>query len=574
MTYRNKLDTNCVASTANGGEAGAPEMDWVYPGEGFGEKDPSLFLDSLGDGDVSIERRSLLGISDMAKRVNLDGMIPREDFEIREAETAIDLFQDFPITHLLPESPYLKLIRKPDFQRETNHWSPEQIATLIASFLDSEVIPSLILWKSPVFIFVLDGGHRLSALRAWIEDDYGDRQISLNFYGNEIPKDQKRIAARTRKLIEERVGRFTTLKNLVGSKTPGIETKRANILFTRSLKLQWVEGNADVAETSFFKINSQGTPLDDLETMLIRNRRKPIAISARAILRAGTGNAYWSSFALDKKAAVETLSKQLYENFFEPEFDTPLKTLDVPLGGSVSPVEALGLLIEYLIIAGTKQTGGAKPIDKYDDDGIGDETTEILNRALVIVSRMTGNTAGSMGLHPAVYFYNERGKYSRFLFLGMASLIAEKLRNNDDDYFKKFTRARKNMELFLIDNKSLIGSLTQNMAKGNRISKMRDLFAFLVAESDVKVVHIEDVITHLGVRIIDGGTTKFSDDDKSQIFISKALSGALTCTVCGGKLDPNKSVSYDHITRVSEGGTGHPANGDLVHPYCNTGIRN
>jgi hypothetical protein len=237
-----------------------------------------------------------------------------------------------------------------------------------------------------------------------------------------------------------------TLKDLVGNKKPGIETKRANTLFTRSLTLQWVQGSADVAETSFFKINSQGTPLDDVETMLIRNRRKPIAISARAILRAGTGNAYWSSMADQKKLVVGDLSKNLYSCFFEPENDVPLKTLDVPLGGSVSPVDALGLLIEYLTIAGTTQAHGIKLIDKYEDDKVGDETIDVLKDALTIVERMTGNSAGSLGLHPAVYFYNERGKYSRFLFLGMASLIAEKLRNNDDGYFKKFTASRKNME--------------------------------------------------------------------------------------------------------------------------------
>jgi hypothetical protein len=102
--------------------------------------------------------------------------------------------------------------------------------------------------------------------------------------------------------------------------------------------------------------------LDDIEIMLIRNRRKPIAISARAILRAGTGNIYWSAFSPDKKVAVQDLSKKLYDNFFEPEMDTPLKTLDVPFGGSVSPVDALGLLIEYLIIAGIEQTGPVKTI--------------------------------------------------------------------------------------------------------------------------------------------------------------------------------------------------------------------
>ena len=329
-------------------------------------------------------------------------------------------------------------------------------------------------------------------------DDYGDRNLSLEFYGNEVSKDQKQIAARTRKLIEERVGRYTTLKSLVGTKTPGVETKRANTLFTRSLTLQWVQGSADVAETSFFKINSQGTPLDDVETMLIRNRRKPIAIGARAILRAGTGNAYWSSFEESKKAAVEDQAKKLYSSFFEPEIDMPLKTLDVPLGGSVSPVDALGLLIEYLTIAGTTQTGGAKSIDKYDNDTDGEETRRVLKIALLIIEKMTGDSSGSLGLHPAVFFYNERGKYSRFLFLGMASLIAEKLRNNDDGYFKKFTYSRKNLEKFLMDNKSLIGILLQNMGKGNRVSKMRDLFAFLISKSAARLVTPEDAIAHLG----------------------------------------------------------------------------
>ena len=58
--------------------------------------------------------------------------------------------------------------------------------TFVASFLDNEVIPSLILWKAPAYMFVIDGGHRLSALRAWMEDDYGDKAISLAFYGGEI----------------------------------------------------------------------------------------------------------------------------------------------------------------------------------------------------------------------------------------------------------------------------------------------------------------------------------------------------------------------------------------------------
>lgn len=110
----------------------------------------------------------------MPAHVTLDAMISREDFAWEGEEFVLDLFPGLPIANLGSNSPILKLLRKPDFQRETNHWSPEQIATFIASFLDNEVIPSLILWKSPSFIFVIDGGHRLSALRAWMENDYGD----------------------------------------------------------------------------------------------------------------------------------------------------------------------------------------------------------------------------------------------------------------------------------------------------------------------------------------------------------------------------------------------------------------
>ena len=145
-------------------------------------------------------------------------------------------------------------MRKPDFQRETNHWNPEQLATLIESFVDNEVIPSLIFWKAERYIFVIDGAHRLSALRAWIEDDYGDKHLSKEFYKKEIPKKQTEIAERARRLVEKRVGRYTDLRAQVDSKNADVTVvKRANVLFTRALPLQWIlPANAAAAETSFF----------------------------------------------------------------------------------------------------------------------------------------------------------------------------------------------------------------------------------------------------------------------------------------------------------------------------------
>ncbi|MGA3161225.1 MAG: DUF262 domain-containing protein [Terracidiphilus sp.] len=517
----------------------------------------------------------------MAKRVDLDAMIPREDFAIEQQPYTLDLMSDFPIRHLEMEAPVRKLLRKPDFQRETNHWTPEQVATFIESFVDSEVIPSLILWKAPRYIFVIDGGHRLSALRAWMENDYGDQKISQEFYKSEISVVQKERAIRTRKLVEERVGRYTDLiKSVDSSSVPEKNRTRAQVLATRALALQWITGDAKVAESSFFKINSQGTPLDDTEKLLISNRHKPIAISARAILRAGTGHKYWSAFTPEYIKRIENVTSAFHEKIFKPEATEPLKTLELPLGGSVSPVDALGLLIDFLTISGTRDKNG-KAIDKYEDDKDGSLTVSVLKNGLQVLNRMAGNQAASLGLHPAVYFYNERGKYSRFLFLGMTAVIQEKLRNNDSGFFKDFTTARRRLEQFLVDNKSLIGIILQNLSKGQRVPKMKDLFEFLVAElkDPKKEIKLEDAIARLGLRgrILDVNviqtTPHISDDTKSMVYVKEAIQNALRCPVCGGLLDPNKSVSYDHIEPKRKGGTGDPTNVQLAHPYCNTGYK-
>ena len=69
-------------------------------------------------------------------------------------------------------------------------------------------------------------------------------------------------------------------------------------------------------------------------------------------------------------------------------------------------------------------------------------------------------------------------------------------------------------------------------------------------------------------------TEKFSDNTKSAAFIRNALKSALKCPICDGYLDPIRSVSYDHIIRVQDGGMGSSGNCDLTHPYCNQSVKN
>jgi len=162
----------------------------------------------------------------------------------------------------------------------------------------------------------------------------------------------------------------------------------------------------------------------------------------------------------------------------------------------------------------------------------------------------------------------------------MVTLIADKLRNNDGLFFKKFTRVRKLVEKFLIENKAIITMSLQNMSKTERTPKMRDLFDFLVGKyQDNEQVQPEDAIAQMGFqgRILDvrtmAMTSHISDDTKSLLFVKEAINSALKCPLCGGLLDPTKSVSYDHITPVRDGGMGDVTNTQLAHPYCNTGFK-
>ncbi len=520
--------------------------------------------------------------AEMVRRVNLDAMIRREDFARAIVdEAAPESIRELKLSDLLPQAPIRRLLRKPDFQRETNHWKPEQVVKLLKSFIDGDVIPAIILWRSTNYVFVIDGAHRLSALCAWISDDYGQGITSKNFYGGDVLKEQAAIGRSTQRLVNDEIGSFSSLNDLVGGRMEGNAARRAAGMFIRPIYLQQVIGTPKVAEDSFFAINSQGTPLDETEKLLIKARNKPVAIGARAIVRSGTGHVYWSAFSQANQLLVVDLATQIHNVLFDPQISRPLKTLNVPLGGSSSPVDALAVLIDFLTVANNKSSDKYDDPLNYSDDISGENTIAVLQKALKIANRITGNSSESLGLHPAVYFMTEQGKHSRFLFLGIIAIISEKLRNNDDAWFLKFTKARKKIEDFLIQNKSLIGVVLQNLSKPSRIPKMRDMFNFLVGEvGSGRELNPQSLVTHLGLtaRIYDvtlhPTSQDFSEDTRSMIFYREAIKKEHVCSICDGLIDVGKSVSYDHIVPKRDGGIGLPGNGQMVHPYCNTGVKN
>lgn len=518
--------------------------------------------------------------------VNLDAMIPRADFALQDKDnnTSYEKFQSILIRDLIPGGLIRPLLRKPDFQRETNHWVPEQVKSLLECYVNGDLIPSVIVWKSPSSLFVIDGGHRLSAITAWVEDDYGDGPISRRFFGNAISREQIKAAEKTRALISASIGSWkhvqTTLDNHA---LPESDRRKISTIVSRGIPVQWVEGNVEKAESSFFKINTKGTPLDDIEELLLSNRKKPIAIASRAVIRAGMGHRYWSKFPAPTCNEIEQLAKQIHNILFQPEVDTPIKTLDLPLGGSSGVRAALQVLIEFMLTANRDQMGIPKHLKDQPDDEDGSATKVTLTNAYALSCRMTGNERGSLGLHPAIYFYGPTGRHLTPMFLGISVLLSRKLINNDKAFFDKFSKVRAKLEHILINQKDLIATVLQKTISKYRIGKYAELIEGLISElyenPEVEVTD-ERIVLLAGLtgRIITGvqspGGQHFSEDTKSAVFISTALKSAVKCPICGGYLDTAKSISYDHIEESATGGKSNTANCQLTHPYCNQTTKN
>lgn len=136
----------------------------------------------------------------MANPVNLDALIPREDFEVTTDANPARLVDTIAIRELEGSAFFYNTLRKPDFQRETADWEPKKVCEFVLSFLEGDLIPAIILWNSGSNNFVIDGAHRLSALVAWVNDDYGDKKISRDFFEDRIPDEQVDVAEQTRKL--------------------------------------------------------------------------------------------------------------------------------------------------------------------------------------------------------------------------------------------------------------------------------------------------------------------------------------------------------------------------------------
>lgn len=515
------------------------------------------------------------------KKVNLDAFIIREDFEAIDSQNPGKTKSDISIEDIKTDSFFFPHVRKPDFQRETNEWDADKIVSFLESFVSGDLIPAVILWRSPAgFLFVIDGSHRLSSLSAWINDDYGDNSISKKFYDGIIPDEQIEIAEKTRKLVNSKIGSYTDFKLALTNpeKVKAEIVQRAKNLGPLAIQLQWIEGNAEKAENSFFKINQQAAPLNQTEIKLLKFRNKPNSIAARAIIRSGKGHKYWSAFSSENQEKIQEIAKEINEILFKPSLKTPIKTLDIPIGGKLSSAQSLSLVLDFINIC-----NNVIDPENLVNDEIGKETINFLTNARKVSRIINSIHPSSLGLHPIVYFYSKEGRHKIASFYAIIDLI---LKLNSNEKIKQFIDVRKEFEQLIIEYDYLIQQINRKyrsaLVSYKHISNfLLKTIKLLVEKKDIDIC-IKEILkdnnfNYLTVQdnkqIFEKNNNSFSSDTKSAVYIREVIENAPKCKICGGLIHSN-SISIDHIQRKSEGGSGNLNNGQIAHPYCNTTLKN
>jgi hypothetical protein len=517
--------------------------------------------------------------------VNLDALIPREDFATDTDRPTGTLDATIGIHHLANSTFFVGGLRKPDFQRETANWTPQKILDLITAFLDGDLIPAIILWRSGNFSFVIDGAHRLSALLAWIYDDYGDRRRSLQFFGNQIPDEQTKLADQTRKLVEGKVGTFAmyedALKNMFGA--PEHLRKRLANLANNSFVAQWVPAvDADAAQKSFFKINQASTPIDPTEKRILKARQSALAIASRAISHGGTGHRYWSAFPHTQRQKIEALGKEIHDALYMPPLGSaPIKTSDVPVAGR--GYSSLPFIFDLInVVTGSKikdSTTSEDVKDHLNKDEDGTQTISFLQAVKKKVARITTTEPGSLGLHPLVYFYTRGGKFQPISFLAIVPVIDRLI---DQGNLDRFIDVREKFENFLMNHKEAFTLIVKRQGSGARSQPAIENFIEKAIQEFWKGKNEKEVLDELAkdrrfsllvtpqpVREGDNSSRDFSSSVKTAAFVSELTRNGAKCGICGTLVHRN-SMHTDHKIEKSKGGSAHQRNAQITHPYCDS----
>jgi hypothetical protein len=548
--------------------------------------------------------------------VYLDHIIPREslryiDNAYNPEESQVDSASrtDFRLRDLSED--WFQRLRKPDFQRETNSWSPEECVDFLDSLVNKLVIPGIIIWRSDDsgLLFVIDGAHRLSVIRAWMLDDWGENNNKC--YNNLFQDEIQKTADQTRRHVQHEIGSFidhiaasNVCKKLIeAGKAPKLEmpprqfsqSKFYNYIQEGApIPTQWIHGTYEAAEKSFLKINKGGQKLNKFEQSLIEFRNGPYARIAMSIINKGNSGHYWPDKDLDDTLSgivngFDELSSTIHNILFVPPFDGDIVDLNQPLVMS-KPTQQYEDALELLALVSENKflnsDDSKKELLQQLADAqapiIIDNANTILKLVLDRLSQLLGDNINnkSLSIVPAIYTYNHQGIYSKnLLYAFIYWLFCKK----DQIQNKKLALSaiRGKFEAILIEYKSSITNIAST--KGGNFKSTKEI-ASIINSIICRLVHninngiegkesLDNVAEHFGFHKSQTKINKSrvaSKTQKNQINLEQLYENSTRCQICHGVINLKLGKQYDHFfKKYSEIKQTSIDNMKPVHPFCN-----
>lgn len=527
-------------------------------------------------------------------QVNLDALISRQPFP--PGDTYSGQKPTFKLDELHKTKMFYNVLRKPEFQRDTANWNPEMIAEFVRTFLDGGLIPAIIVWhsKNTNNLYIIDGAHRVSALIAYVNDDYGDGEVSRAAWGDSVPPAQAKLHARTKALIDSEIGSFATLTGIALDPAKTTDTqklRRAKAVPTMQMQMQTVDGDTMLAEESFYRINSSSVQIDDTELDVIRARNKPNALATRALIFAGKGHKYWVN--LSKATEIEERANSVHRLLFGDLEDIGPQSPDIPRAGQPYSNEAFKMVLDIVNIfngvspamwSHKHSESSAKnkrfaSVARLPDDPDGTATIVFLKTIEKVASLAVGSAScpESLGLDQGIYSYGKGGKFIPAAYIA-SFRFAEKLQRERE--LIKFTLVRDRFEEFLYQHKGFLNALTHS--KGSRTRPLESIITMhqIVFEGMRKGATDEEIIEALSLEPALKAITilelesepprkKFSATAVRAKVIDDIVRARSRCAVCNARLPPS-ARSKDHATKIKAGGLGTFENLNFTHPFCNS----
>ena len=258
---------------------------------------------------------------------------------------------------------------------------------------------------------------------------------------------------------------------------------------------------------------------------------------------------------------------------FSPKLTTPIKTLDLPLGGKNHASSSLSMIFELIKILG---------VDSEKDDEDGRSTVQELSRVRKIIERVNSKKPFSLGLHPAVYIYSKSGNF-RVSCFHATIMFAKRL--EESNRLNLFTKHRDKLEEIVLLSDGVIQQIVRKARHAtSAIEPLVNYFNSILlhlesgCETSKVLYNIAKTDEFSYLKLDESGysvtaTSSFSKAIKNSAFIANGIRTVQRCEICGARLH-SSSISYDHRVRKQDGGSGTLDNIQLSHPYCNTTFKN